>query len=80
MIGDFILTNIIRLVTWILEQFPAYTGLPTGVTNAVTYLSGKFQGLSCVLPVNDMYDVAVLTFWIGIAYLTFKFLRFVFKW
>jgi len=80
MIGDFVLVNLKSIVDWILSKFPAYSGLPTGVSDAVSYMSGKFQGLSCILPINDMYTIATYSFWIAVAYLTFKFVRFVFKW
>ena len=80
MIGDFILRQIIRFVTWMLEQFPAYTGLPSGFSIAVAYFSGKLRSLECVFPLDTLWAIIQINIVLAIVYLAFRFFRFVFKW
>jgi len=59
MIATAILTFAYAVYTWIIGLFPVYTGLPSEITDALTWLGGTGAGLSCIVPV-DTYRAQIL--------------------
>lgn len=77
---DTILHWIYELVTWILGLLPAYTGMPSGVTNAVAWFSGKVKGISCFMPVDTMWTILQFAIEVSLVLLVFRFFTWLFKW
>lgn len=59
MVTDGILNFLLAIINWILGLLPAYTGLPTGIQNALTWIGGTGAGLACIVPV-DTYRAQIL--------------------
>jgi len=59
MIASAILTFGFAVYTWLIGLFPTYTGLPTTITNALTWLGGTGAGMACVVPI-DTYRAQIL--------------------
>jgi len=59
MITTGILTFLNSVIAWIISIFPAYTGLPTELQNAITWIGGTGAGMACIVPV-DTYRAQIL--------------------
>jgi len=79
MIASAILTFGYTVYTWIIGLFPAYTGLPTGITNALTWLGGTGAGLSCIVPVDTYRAQIVIIVYMAIILLGIRFFAWIFN-
>jgi len=77
---DFFFYLLNSTISWLISLFPAYEGLPAGFSTAVATFSGNVRSFECVFPLDTLWDILVLNFWIALALLVFRFFRWVFKW
>jgi len=76
-------TGIINLgyaiLTWILSLFGAYTGLPTGLTNALAWIGGVGAGISCIVPVDTYKTQIQIIMGIAVVLLFVRFFAWIFN-
>lgn len=75
-----LLTTIRDIIQWFIDLLPTYSGLPSGITSAITTISGGMKGFECIVPVSTYQTQFAIIVAIAGALLGFRFFAWVFKW
>jgi len=80
MITDGFLNLVLTIVTWIISWFPAYTGLPSGMTSSMSWITSKVGGVGCILPTDTYVTQFLIIIAVAAGLLMFRFFAWLFKW
>jgi len=67
------------IISWILGLLPEYTGLPTGLQNALTWIGGTGAGLNCIVPVDTYRAQILIIMYTALILLTVRFFAWLFN-
>lgn len=74
----------INIWTWILDHtigaLPEFTGYPEDLTDAISWFNDKVHSLSCLFPLDTLWDVMRLMFLGLVAFFVFRATAWVFHW
>jgi len=73
MVTNGIITLLYTIGEWIISLFPPFSGLPTEITDAATYIGGKAAGLSCIEPIDTWRAALVIVFTIAAVLAVIRF-------
>jgi len=79
MVVTAILTFLYGLISWGLSLLPAYTGLPTNLTDALTWIGNRGAGLSCIVPVDTYRAQVLIIMFTALILLSVRFFAWMFK-
>jgi len=67
------------IISWVLSLLPVYTGFPTEMQNAITWIGGTGAGLSCIVPVDTYRAQIVIIVYLAIILLGIRFFAWIFN-
>jgi len=79
MVASGILTFLYVLIAWGITLLPVYTGVPTGLQNALTWIGGTGAGLSCVVPVDTYRAQILIIMYTALVLLGVRFFMWIFN-
>jgi len=79
MVASGILTFLYVLIAWGITLLPVYTGLPTGLQNALTWIGGTGAGLSCIVPVDTYRAQILIIMYTALVLLGVRFFMWIFN-
>lgn len=65
---SFILNILLQFITFLVNLLPNSSGLPTGVTDAISRMGGLLYSFDFILPITLLFSIAtwIITFELGI--------------
>jgi len=67
------------IISWVLSLLPVYTGLPTEIQSALTWIGGTGAGLSCIVPVDTYRAQILIIVYTAVILLGIRFFAWIFN-
>jgi len=80
MITDGIISLPIAVLDYIIDLLPDYSGLPSGMENALDYILNFTLQLGDLLPTNTIWSIILLTVSIEVGILAFNTIAWLMHW
>jgi len=80
MITDAVLNLFLSPIEFVLDLFPAFTGLPTALVTSLDYIATFTKQLGDILPTSTIWTIIQLTVAIELSIATFHLIAWLLHW